>query len=333
MLIVSTKKGTMKHLLLGLYIGIAGIIHAHSSEMLGLPGWTIVSEIKNDSIPEGDVILEGNVKMFSSALPLSDVRIGTSSSETLTDSLGDFTLNAKASDSLFFCYRSGWSEIYEINPNFKSQHIITIDVYLFQERQIMKKPIIYLYNDTPINAQIKITPKGEFTFTYPKYEDGWNVSVQPKGGIVDLKSNKEFPYLFWEAETEGLFFDFTEKQMEGWVIKTDTCISFLENQLTALGLNEVEQTDFITFWAPILSKDEYAVIQFLLDDVYQNNIAEIEISPKPDAIRRVYLLTAPLNNAFIGINMVPQTFAPFQRNGFTVLEWGGTELNFLDLKF
>ncbi len=323
----------MKYLLLGLLINMTGIMHARNLELLGLPGWTIVSDVKDDSIPKGEVIIEGNVKMFSSTLPLSDVRIGTSSNETLTDSLGNFTLNAKANDTLFYCYRSGWSEIYELNPNFKSKHRITIDVYLSQERQIMKKPVIYLYNNTPLKAQVNIVPKGEFTFTYPKYDNGWNVSVQPNGGIIDLKSNKEFPYLFWEAETDGLFFDFTEKQMEGWIIKTDTCISFLENQLSALGLNEVEQTDFITFWAPLLSKEEYAVVQFLLDDAYKNSIADIAISPQPDAMRRVYLLMAPLDNAFIGINMVPQSFAPFQRNGFTVLEWGGTELNFLDLKF
>ena len=323
----------MKYLLLGLLINMTGIMHARNLELLGLPGWTIVSDVKDDSIPKGEVIIEGNVKMFSSTLPLSDVRIGTSSNETLTDSLGNFTLNAKANDTLFYCYRSGWSEIYELNPNFKSKHRITIDVYLSQERQIMKKPVIYLYNNTPLKAQVNIVPKGEFTFTYPKYDNGWNVSVQPNGGIIDLKSNKEFPYLFWEAETDGLFFDFTEKQMEGWIIKTDTCISFLETHLSALGLNEVEQTDFITFWAPLLSKEEYAVVQFLLDDAYKNSIADIAISPQPDAMRRVYLLMAPLDNAFIGINMVPQSFAPFQRNGFTVLEWGGTELNFLDLKF
>ncbi|NOQ75312.1 MAG: hypothetical protein GQ574_25095 [Crocinitomix sp.] len=323
----------MKYLLICVLFNLSGIVYGLDESMAGLPGWTITSDVKDDSIPAGDVIIEGNIKMFSSANPLSEVRVGTNSNETLSDSLGNFTLNAKATDTVFYCYRSGWYEIYELNPNFESQHRITVSVYLNQERQLMKKPVIYLYNDAPIEAEVKIVPKGEFTFTYPKHDKGWSVAIQPNGGLLGLKSNKEFPYLFWEAETQDLFFDFTEKQMEGWIIKTDTCVSFLENQLTALGLNEVEQTDFITFWAPILSKNEYAVVQFLLDDAYQNKIAEIQITPKPDAMRRVYLLMSPLDNAFIGLNMVPQTFEPFQRKGFTVLEWGGTELNFLDLKF
>lgn len=323
----------MKHLILSIIVCFSGSIFGNEENLGGLPGWVITADVKDSTIAKGEVIIEGNIAMFSSTNPLQYVRVGTNSNETLTDSLGNFTLHAKASDTVFYCYSSGWSEIYELNPQFKSQHRITVAVYLLQEPQLMRKPIIYLYNDESIEADIKIRPKGEFTFTYPKYENGWSVSIQANGRIIDLKSNKEFPYLFWEAETQDLFFDFTEKQMEGWIIKTDTCIAFLEHQLTALGLNDVEQTDFITFWAPILSKNEYAVVQFLLDDTYQRKIAEMEISPEPDAMRRVYLLMAPLNNGFTGLNMVPQIFEPFQRNGFTVLEWGGSELNFLDLKF
>jgi hypothetical protein len=323
----------MKYLLLGLIFSLSGIIYGIDEKIGDLAGWTITADVKDDSIPVGDVIIEGNIKMFSSTSPLSDVRVGTNSNETLSDSLGNFSFIAKATDTVFYCYRSGWSEIYELYPKFNSQHRMTISVYLNMERQLMKKPVIYLYSDTPLKAEVKIVPKGEFTFTYPRHEDGWSIDIQSNSDLVDLRSNKEFPYLFWEAETQDLFFDFTEKQMEGWVIKTDTCISFLENQLTALGLNEVEQTDFITFWAPILSRNQYAVVQFLLDDAYEHKIAEIEITPQPDAMRRVYLLMAPLDNAFLGLNVVPQKFELFQRKGFTVLEWGGTELNFLDLKF
>lgn len=322
----------MKHLFLSLLICFTGFIYSQR-ELAGLPGWTIISEIEDLSIPEGQLIITGNIKMLSSALPLSNVRIGTNSNETLSDSLGNFTLIAMAKDTVFYCYRSGWHEIYELNPAFKSQYSVTIEVFLYEELQLMRKPVIYLYHNTPLKAKIQTRPKGDFTFTYPKYDKSWNVIVNPKGGLTDLKSNQEFPYLFWEAETEGLFFDFSEKQMEGWVIKTDSCIAFLEHQLTALGLNEIEQTDFITFWAPILSRSNYAVVQFLLDDAYQNQIAEMDITPNPDAILRVYLLMAPLDNPFIGLRMVPQTFIPFERKGFTVLEWGGSELNFLDLKF
>jgi hypothetical protein len=323
----------MKYLFLSVIVCFSGLIFGQNDPIVIGPGWSVIADIKDKSIPDGEVIIEGNIKMFSSAMPLSHVRVGTNSNETLSDSLGNFSLAAMADDTVFYCYRSGWSEIYELNPAFKNQHRITIDAYLSQERQMVKKPVIYLYNDEELKVDVKVKPKGDFTFTYPKYENGWSVSVNPTGGMLDLKSNQEFPYLFWEAETEGLFFDFTEKQMEGWVIKTDSCIAFLEHQLSALGLNETEQTDFITFWAPILSRSDYAVVQFLLDDAYQYRIAEMEITPSPDAMRRVYLLMAPLDRPFIGINTVPQTFSPFNRTGFTVLEWGGTELDFLDLKF
>tara|TARA_B110000037_G_scaffold188288_1_gene219528 strand:- start:52960 stop:53931 length:972 start_codon:yes stop_codon:yes gene_type:complete len=323
----------MKYLFLSAVVCFSGLIFGQKDSVLFGPGWSVIADVKDDSIPSGEMIIEGNVKMFSSAMPLSDVRVGTNSNEILSDSLGNFSLKAMVDDTVFFCYRTGWSEIYELNPAFRNQHRITVEVYMSQRQQIMKKPIIYLYNDEQLEVDVKVKPKGAFTFTYPKYENGWSLFLNPNGGMVDMKSNQEFPYLFWEAETEGLFFDFTEKQMEGWVIKTDSCISFLERQLTSIGLNETEQTDFITFWAPILSHSDYAVVQFLLDDAYENQIAEMEITPNPDAMRRVYLLMAPLDRPFIGLNMVPQTFSPFNRTGFTVLEWGGTELDFLGLKF
>jgi hypothetical protein len=121
--------------------------------------------------------------------------------------------------------------------------------------------------------------------------------------------------------------------MEGWLIKTDTAVQFLEHQLTLLGLNDREKTDFITFWGPSLMQKEYALLQFLVDAAVEYEIATLIIVPKPDVLRRIYLYAATLDKPYMGLNCVPQKFKSINRNGFTVIEWGGTELNLDSIKF
>ena len=95
-------------------------------------------------------------------------------------------------------------------------------------------------------------------------------------------------------------------------------------------LNSTEKTDFITYWGPILERSEYALVQFIIDDDYNDKIAEMNIDPKPDALRRVYILCSELDNPTIGLELIPQNFESFERKGFTVVEWGGSII-YLDL--
>ena len=141
------------------------------------------------------------------------------------------------------------------------------------------------------------------------------------------ENQKKYPYLFWEGTNPSLFYSIEKGELHGFIIKTDTAISFLENQLGLIGLNSVERTDFITFWGPILEKNEYALIQFILDDDYENQIAKMDIQPKPDAEKRVFMICSGLTSPYLGMNIVPQTFNSFERKGFTVVEWGGSEIN------
>ena len=51
--------------------------------------------------------------------------------------------------------------------------------------------------------------------------------------------------------------------------------------------------------------------------------AKLDIDPTPDSLLRVFMAWKPLHKAQ---NIEPQTFAPFARDGFTVVEWGGCEV-------
>ena len=87
------------------------------------------------------------------------------------------------------------------------------------------------------------------------------------------------------------------------------------------GLTPREANEFIIYWLPIMEANEYNVIAFQTD-TYTSSTS-LEITPAPDSLLRI-------NMAFYGtdepIELEPQSFEPFVRRGFTVVEWGGSNL-------
>lgn len=298
--------------------------------------WSVVSDEYDESIDSGTFVIQGTVKMFSSAAPLEDVLIQASPSkhEANTDSLGRFSVKGiSGQDQILYIFKRGWSEIVIEGYEFRDQHRITLSAYLHQDTDAVKrKPVIYLYSDREREVYVQLDPKGEFTFTYPRYQEGWKVKVTESGQITDLASAKTVPYLFWEAKSKGLFYYQENGSIPGYLIQTDTVIDFLENKLTLLGLNETEQTDFITYWGPVLQQKQYALIQFLVDSEYTNLVAALSIDPVPDAIRRVFMICSPLDDTAIGMPVKEPELKKFERNGFTVVEWGGTSIDLSNLK-
>ena len=71
-----------------------------------------------------------------------------------------------------------------------------------------------------------------------------------------------------------------------------------------------------------MQNNPYNLITFQ-NEVYTDN-AELEIIPEPDSILRVFMAYRPLDEA---IFIEEQNLEPFKRQGFTVVEWGGTVVN------
>ncbi|MBQ8857073.1 MAG: hypothetical protein IJ024_02890 [Lachnospiraceae bacterium] len=65
----------------------------------------------------------------------------------------------------------------------------------------------------------------------------------------------------------------------------------------------------------------YNLITFQ-NEIYTNS-AKLEITPNPDSILRVFMVYKALNEQ---IEIEEPIIEPFERNGFTVIEWGGTEI-------
>jgi hypothetical protein len=86
-----------------------------------------------------------------------------------------------------------------------------------------------------------------------------------------------------------------------------------------MGLIPREYNDFITYWAPEMSRNEYNLITFSTEQY--EDIAPLDITPEPDSVLRVHMVYKPIDAP---INVKPQQLEPFERIGFVAVEWGGS---------
>lgn len=186
-------------------------------------------------------------------------------------------------------------------------------------RIISYKPVIYTYAEQPTAISLNLDPVGEFTFTYPEYPDKWKGTVNPDGSFAT--DGKSYPYLFWEGKSDILANqqDFSE----GFLVEKENVIHFLEQQLTEIGFNGKERTDFITFWGPRMTQSEKGIARFLVNERYDELVADLDVSPKPDHQYRLYLLWTPVDASF-NEKMAPQQLPKMERGGLTIVEWGGS---------
>ena len=95
---------------------------------------------------------------------------------------------------------------------------------------------------------------------------------------------------------------------------------FSPRKLAEIGLTPREYNEFIVYWLPKMQDNPYNLISFQ-SEAY-TDAAKLDIDPTPDSVLRVFMAWKPLGRPQ---NIEPQTFASFERNGFTVVEWGGCE--------
>lgn len=178
------------------------------------------------------------------------------------------------------------------------------------------KPVIYLYplQRTPITVQLDFL--GALTTTIPEYGNGWNVVADTDGTITNAADGQKFPYLFWDGVSDYNGWD----MHEGFLVKSDSSRQFLERVLPAMGLLPAEYREFIDFWLPRLQQHPYNIIHFAGKEY--EAMARLNIKPAPDAVLRVFMVYQPAENNTV---VHPQSFLPFVRRGFTVVEWGGME--------
>ena len=175
------------------------------------------------------------------------------------------------------------------------------------------KPVIYLYPEETIEVSVSLDYDGELTATWPAYENGWTVTAEPDG-TLHTADGSEYSYLFWEGET-GVEYDFSE----GFCRAGEDTGAFLIETLAEMGLTPKEYNEFIVYWLPLMQENAYNLISFQ-GKVYEEN-AKLTVTPQPESVLRVFMAWQPLEKA---VEIEAQEFLPFERNGFTVVEWGGS---------
>ncbi|MES2555544.1 MAG: hypothetical protein V4604_05295 [Bacteroidota bacterium] len=191
----------------------------------------------------------------------------------------------------------------------------------------LEKPVIYLYPEVPTAISVDLKTIGKLNFTYPLLSEGWNVTAQPDGTLTC--NGKNYPYLFWEADQQ-IQNPFELETFEGFVIAGKDALTFLEEKLTQIGFNDRERTDFITYWGPQLCANEFNNVTFQFNDAC-DAYATLDIVPKPENINRVYMIWSKTDAAALDKTITPQELPVLDRSGFDVLEWGGVEVDDVEM--
>lgn len=179
-----------------------------------------------------------------------------------------------------------------------------------------EKPVIYLYPEEETNIHVELDFNGTITSVYPAYENGWDVVASPDGTLTDSETGREYYCLFWEGVSAAAY-DLTE----GFVVAGADTEAFLEDTLKTLGLTDKEANEFIIYWLPQMEGNAYNLISFQ-QEVYTDN-AVLTVEPAPDTMLRVFMAYKPLEYP---VRVLPQKLENTERTGFTLVEWGGAEI-------
>jgi uncharacterized protein YxeA len=220
------------------------------------------------------------------------------------------------------CAAEKLTYVYEIDVD---GDIENIEVYLKNivqdlncDSNIAYKPIIYIYPEKEMDLSITLENKEVLTYTYPKYNNIWNIHVNLDGTIYDYETKRNYYALYWEG-IDNTSIDTST----GFVVAGKDTVSFLEEKLAYLGLNEREINEFIIYWIDKLEGNNYNYIHFRTTDE-MNEYMPIKFSTNPDTLIRVMMDYAPLKEK---IEVKEQKLIEKTRSGFTVVEWGGEKIN------
>ncbi len=208
--------------------------------------------------------------------------------------------------------------IYELKyPDVQYQNLMSgFSNTTFETNPATAKPVIYLYPEKEQSVRVNLDFDGVLTYTYPALGSGWNVIAKPDGSLINKADGNLYRYLFWEGVA-----NYPWSIEKGFVVAGKDSEKFLVEALTKMGLNSYEIADFVTYWVPKMIENEYNLISFSGDEYAK--VAKLTVNPKPDTVIRIHMVWKALDNP---VDIEPQQLPTYKRSGFTLVEWGGTEI-------
>lgn len=183
---------------------------------------------------------------------------------------------------------------------------------------IAHKPVIYLYPEQKQEIKVELEVEWKLIADYPRYDEeikGWEVIAYPDSTIIE--DEKEYSYLFWEAEFENNDWDLNK----WFIVEWKNAREFLQEKLSYIWLTPKEYNEFIVYWYPKMMNNKYNLVYFAWLDYTSK--APLNITPEPDSVLRVFTVIKPLKEK---IDIQEQVLEKFDRKWFSVVEWWGTIL-------
>ncbi len=267
-----------------------------------------------------NLVLTGVIKDDNNQnIPKAVVTNLTKKETYYSDSLGNYKINIAKNDYINFS-KNGF-ESQKIRIKVDTILNVILKIQTTPDAIMIKKPLIYLYPTQKTDIILSINFKGKLLTTFPQYEGKWNVTAYPDGKIFDKKSQRFYNSLFWDG-TQNFPMEHY-KYKSGFVVSKNDLTDFLIEKLEYLGLNNSETNDFVQYWLPILEKNETNFIHFYVNDDY-DVISKNNISPKPDTSIRIFMEFYGLDKS---IEISEQILSKTERKGFTLVEWGGSDVS------
>lgn len=268
-------------------------------------------DLKNQNFKVHNYILL-NIYNIKGNISLNNVSENNSTANLLINYVSYIDTDDKRNKSLLIRVSKNCDTISE-----KNVKLLLSESYSNGVLTTIGKPMIYIYPTSDLDLKIKLVNDDKLTHTYPKYNNEWNVRVTKDGNIYDYKTKRNYYALYWEG------IDNTSIDMnEGFVVKGEQTVTFLENKLSYLGLNDKEINEFIVYWLNKMEDNNYNFIRFrTMEEI--NEYMPLEFSQKPDILIRVIMDFKPLTEK---IDVKEQKLEKVERKGFTIVEWGGREI-------
>ncbi|CBJ30130.1 Ubiquitin family protein [Ectocarpus siliculosus] len=125
---------------------------------------------------------------------------------------------------------------------------------LLENDRTMPEPTLELLGAVPQTLDEERQTSGYEAIVASGQHCEWIVHANPDGSLTDISTSREYPYLFWEADsTDGLVCgNFGLEKTPSFCVAGNDAGLFLDVALERLGLNVRERCDVITYWLPQL---------------------------------------------------------------------------------